>query len=332
MKRLAVLILALALCRGAFAAPAKPSGYDRRPEVRAFVRELAERHGFVEKELLFLFSRARREQAILKAIKPPPPGHARSWGAYRAIFVNERHIQAGAAFWDEHRGPLARAAQEYGVPEEYVVAIIGIETFYGRNTGRWRVVDALTTLAFDYPPRAAFFRAELENYLLYARDAGIDVFSVHGSYAGAIGIPQFMPGSYRKYAVDFDGDGRTDLRVNAVDAVGSVANFLKQHGWKAGEQVLLPANVAGDAHRAMLEAGIEPKFTLAELRRHGVETRSGLALETPVALIDLATPGAPTEYRLGLGNFYVLTRYNRSNFYAAAVADLARELRAARGR
>jgi len=178
------------------------------------------------------------------------------------------------------------------------------------------------------PRRAEFFRGELEQYLLYARDAGIDVFSVRGSYAGAIGIPQFMPGSYRRYAVDFDGDGAIDLRASPADAIGSVANFLVKHGWRRGERVHLPARVTGDAHRELVDAGIEPKTNLSEMKRYGVETRTDLALETPLALIELESPGAATEYRLGLRNFYVLTRYNRSVLYASAVYDLAQEIKA----
>lgn len=325
-------VLGMLLATGAaFAnAPSKEIRYGKRPEVRTFVREMVARHGFVERELLFLFSRARRLPDALRAVVPPPPGQGRSWESYRATFVNERRVQAGLEFWRAHGAALARASREYGVPEEVIVAILGVETFYGRNTGRYRVVDALATLAFDYPPRAEFFRGELENYLLFSRETGIDVFSVRGSYAGAIGIPQFMPGSMLKFAVDFDGDGVADLRASPADAVGSVANFLKRHGWKAGEQIALPAHVNGTAHKAMLEAGIVPKFRLQDLRQHGVETRTGLAFETLVALIDLETPGAATEYRLGLHNFWVLTRYNRSSFYGAAVIDLASALRAAR--
>jgi len=329
VKRLLAALLGAALAAAAAptgAAPAAP--YVKRPEVRAFVRDLVARRGFVEQELLQLFSRLRRVDAVLKAFEPTAKD--RSWQDYRAIFVNERRLRGGLEFWSANGKALARARRDYGVPEEYLVAIAGVETFYGRSTGRWRVLDSLATLAFDYPPRAEYFRAELESYLIYARESGLDVFSVRGSYAGAIGIPQFMPGSYLRYAVDFDGDGVSDLRASAADAIGSMANFLKAHGWRPGEPVALPARVNGTAHRAMLEAGIEPNFTLADLRRFGVETRTDLALETPVALIDLETPGAATEYRLGLRNFYVLTRYNRSAFYAAAVHDLARELRGRR--
>ncbi len=313
--------------------PSKP--YGKREDVQGFIRQMAERHGFVEHELKFLFSRARREPAILAAIAPPKTAPMRSWQTYRSRFINDARIAEGAEFWRRHAAALERAAKEHGVPEEIIVAIIGVETVYGRQMGTWRVIDALSTLAFDYAPRAEFFRDELEQYLLFARDAGIDVFSVRGSYAGAIGIPQFMPGSYRRFAVDFDGDGAIDLRASPADAIGSVANFLARHGWRRGERVELPArvtggNTGGAAHRELVDAGIEPKTPLAELKRYGVETRTDLALETPVALIELESPGAATEYRLGLRNFYVLTRYNRSVLYASAVYDLAQEIKAKR--
>jgi membrane-bound lytic murein transglycosylase B len=254
----------------------------------------------------------------------------RSWQTYRSRFVNEARAAEGAEFWRRNAAALERAAQEHGVPEEIIVAIIGVETVYGRQMGTWRVIDALSTLAFDYPPRAEFFRGELEQYLLFAREQSIDVFSVKGSYAGAIGIPQFMPGSYRRFAVDFDGDGTANLRGSETDAVGSVANFLAKHGWRRGERISLPARVAGDTYRALLEIGIEPKASLADLKKYGVETRSDLPLETPVALIELESPGAAAEYRLGLRNFYVLTRYNRSALYASAVYDLAQDIKGRR--
>jgi membrane-bound lytic murein transglycosylase B len=332
-------VLAFAACLSAWPARAAPplapatKPYGKRADVHAFVREMVERHGFVERELAFLFSRARREPAILAAIAPPKDPKARSWQQYRARFVTESRIAEGAEFWRRNAEALERAAREQGVPEEIIVAIIGVETVYGRQMGGWRVIDALSTLAFDYPPRAEFFRGELEQYLLFAREQGLDVFSVRGSYAGAIGIPQFMPGSYRRYAVDFDGHG-ADLRASPADAVGSVANFLARHGWQRGERIQLPARVvggtAGEAFRGLLEAGLEPSVRLAELKRYGVETRTDLALETPVALIELENAGAPAEYRLGLRNFFVLTRYNRSALYASAVYDLAQEIKAKR--
>ena len=329
MKQLAFSVCAFLFASAAQGAPPQKP-YAKREDVQGFIRRMVEQHAFVERELKFLFSRARREPAILAAILPPKDARARAWQAYRARFVNDARVAEGSEFWRRNAAALERAAEEHGVPEEIIVAIIGVETGYGRQMGSWRVIDALSTLAFDYPPRADFFRSELEQYLLFAREHGVDVFSVRGSYAGAIGIPQFMPGSYRRYAVDFDGDGAADLRASAADAIGSVANFLAHHGWRRGERVQLPARVTGAAHRALLEAGIEPRTGLDELKRYGVETRTGLAVDTPVALIELESAGAPSEYRLGLRNFYVLTRYNRSVLYASAVYDLAQEIKSKR--
>ncbi len=314
----------------AFARTPAPPSYADRPEVRAFVREMVHRHDFKEQRLLRVFRQVRREDAILQAIAPPTPEKARSWKEYRGIFVTERRINAGLAFWQRHLEALDRARHHYGVPEEYIVAIIGVETFFGRNTGSWRVIDALTTLAFDYPPREDFFKGELENYLLYARKLDLNVLSVKGSYAGAIGIPQFMPSSYLRYAVDFDGDGVADLRNSATDAIGSVANFLRQHGWASGEAVQLEARVDGDAYRTFANDGLQPRYALAELEKAGiVPTAAAPAGDILATLVELETPDGPSEFRIGLHNFYVITRYNRSSFYASAVADLAKALRAA---
>lgn len=302
------------------------ANYAERPEVQEFVREVAERHGFVERELLFLFSRVRRTEPVLDAIKPPPP-KARSWEEYRGNFVNERRIAAGVEFWRKHRRALERAEKLYGVAPQYVVAIIGVETLYGRNAGRWRVVDALTTLAFDYPPRAPYFRSELEHYLLLSRERNTDVFSVRGSYAGAIGIPQFMPSSTRRFAVDFDGNGQVDLRRSPSDAIGSVANFLREHGWVPGGEVLLEARVNGEAWRRLADGSVDPKHVLRDLRAAGVEFPDSQEDSKQAALVELETPERPSDYRIGLQNFYVLTRYNRSAFYATAVHDLAQAVK-----
>jgi membrane-bound lytic murein transglycosylase B len=280
-----------------------------------------------------VFARARREDGVLTAARTQPAVLSRSWDEYRAIFVNERLVRTGLAFWRQHRGQLERARRTYGVPEEIIIAILGVETFYGRNTGRWRVIDALATLAFDYPPRAPYFRGELENYLLFAREMELDLFAVKGSYAGAIGIPQFMPTSYLRYAVDFDGDGVSDLSGNAADAIGSVGNFLKRHGWRRGEPVQRGARVNGDGHGAYVDGDPLPRHTLEELTLAGIEPRGApLPAGTRAVLLELRSPERPAEYRLGLQNFYVLTRYNRSVFYAMAVSDLAETLRAARAR
>jgi membrane-bound lytic murein transglycosylase B len=314
-------------------ARAQDASFVERPDVQAFIRGLVARHAFEESELQTVFARARREDGVLTAVRTQPEILSRSWETYRATFVNERLVKNGTAFWQENRRSLARARGSFGVPEEIIVAIIGIETFYGRNTGRWRVIDALATLAFDYPPRSDYFRGELENFLLFARDLNFDVFDVKGSYAGAIGIPQFMPTSYLHYAVDFDGDGVADLRGNAADAIGSVGNFLKQHGWRAGEPVQRGARVKGESFRSYADGDPLPRHTLEELKLAGVAPRGApLPSGARASLLELNSPARPAEYRLGLQNLYVLTRYNRSLFYALTVADLAEALRAARPR
>jgi membrane-bound lytic murein transglycosylase B len=301
------------------------ASYAERPEVQTFMRELVKRHGFSESELKRVFARVKRADPVLDAIARPAE-RVRTWEEYRTALLTERRLAEGLEFWKKYRRTLERAEKKYGVAPEYVVAIIGVETFYGRNTGNWRVVDALTTLAFDYPPRSSFFRNELEQYLLFARNAGVDVFSVRGSYAGAIGLPQFMPSSTRAYAVDFDGNGHIDLQKSRSDAIGSVANFLKVHGWQRDADVLVSARVAGDAWRAFAE-GLEPKHSMVALREAGIEFDSPQPAGAPVVLVELASGARPSDFRVGLRNFYVITRYNRSAFYAAAVADLARALR-----
>jgi membrane-bound lytic murein transglycosylase B len=327
-----LLVLALSFspsfCANAAAARAA-TPYAQRADVRQFIDEMVDRHGFVRKELRTLFSRARFQPAIIKAITPPAEPRARSWQAYRALFLTPQRIEAGAEFRARHALARARATELYGVPEEIIVAIIGVETVYGRNTGGYRVIDALATLAFDYPPRAEFFRAELEHFLLYARDASIDTLSLKGSYAGAIGIPQFMPGSYRRYAVDLDGDGRQDLSGSFADAIGSVANFLKAHGWETGQQVAFPVEVRGENYRKLVDAGIKPTYRCADFASFGVNGGGEADADAPCALIELATPGEASQYLAGRNNFYVLTRYNRSSMYAAAVLALAQAVKAA---
>jgi membrane-bound lytic murein transglycosylase B len=303
--------------------------YAERDDVRQFIAEMVDKHGFVRKELRTLLSKARFQPTIIKAITPPIEPRAKSWQAYRALFLTPQRIEAGIAFREERHAALARAVELYGVPEEIIVAIIGVETVYGRNTGSYRVIDALSTLAFDYPPRAEYFREELENYLLFARDAGIDTLGLKGSYAGAIGIPQFMPGSYRRYAVDLDGDGKQDLSGSFADAIGSVANFLKAHGWEAGQPVAYSAQVQGENYRKLVDAGIKPTYRCGDLADFGVRAGGEAKADAPCALIELATPGEASEYLAALTNFYVLTRYNRSSMYAAAVLELAQAVKAA---
>lgn len=318
-----LLLIAIAAASTSAAEP-----YQQRADVRAFVAETAERNGLDAKVLLRHFRKAKSDPAVIKAIQPPTEPAARSWQAYRARFVDAKRIAGGLEFWRGHEIALVRAQARYDVPAEIIVAIIGVETIYGRHTGQFEVFNALTNLAFDYPPRAALFRRELEQLLLLARDQRRDPWQYRGSYAGAIGYPQFLPSSIRKYAVDFDRDGRIDLSASSEDAVGSVARFLSLHGWQRGEPIARPAKVSLCNTPRLLAEGIRPSRLPEEMEEFGVESDGAPA--RPAALIDLATPDAPTEYRLGYRNFYVLTRYNRSSFYAAAVADLAETLRAAR--
>ena len=312
-----------ALLLGATAFGATPEPLGERPEVRAFIGELVERHGFNEAELTKMFSRVERVEPVLQFIAP---GERPPWQDYRAQFVNDRRIAGGLAFWQANRKHLARADREYGIPAAIIVAILGVETNYGRNMGRYRVIDALATLAFEYAPRAPFFRSELEQYLLLARESELDVFALRGSYAGAIGLPQFMPRSVRRFGVDFDGDGAIDLRRSSADAVGSVANFLKSHGWQSGEPVAFRAVVPDEVAPAYADGNVRPHLPLSELLIAGISlSPAPRSTEALGALIALGS-----EYRVGLQNFYVITRYNRSAYYATAVADLAQALAAAR--
>lgn len=302
--------------------------FAQRADVQSFVAEMVERNGFDAEALLSNFRKVRSNPAVLKAIAPPSDPAARSWLAYRNRFVEPRRVARGIEFWRRHAASLARAEAIYGVPAEVMVAIIGVETLYGRHTGRFQVFDALATLAFDYPPRAGLFRRELEALLLLARDEQRDPWSYRGSYAGAIGLPQFLPSSVRRFAVDFDRDGSIDLVGSGEDAIGSIGRFLSEHGWLTGEEIARAVKVSGGGTPALLAEGIRPVRLPAEMTEFGVEADG--APEKPAALIDLVTPDGATEYRLGFNNFYVLTRYNRSSLYAAAVMDLAEALRAAR--
>ena len=305
--------------------------YSTRPDVRSFVREMVSQHGFDQDELLKLFAQVRYQSRVVSLMTPPPPTTKRSWTSYRARVLDPVRVEVGLAFWREHQESLRRASERYGVPQEIIVSIIGIETMYGRYTGNFRVLDTLATLAFDYPRRAEFFRSELEQFLLLIRDQRLDPLGPRGSYAGAMGVPQFMPGSIRRHAVDFDGDGRIDLMRNVGDAVGSVASFLVNHGWRTGEPTHFSVRLADESRVApLIEAGIEPRLTLSQLAAYGISSPQSVPPTMPLALIDLPNGDEPTVYTLGAPNFYVITRYNRSSFYAMAVIDLATELRNAR--
>ncbi|MBZ0105692.1 MAG: lytic murein transglycosylase B [Sulfuricella denitrificans] len=308
---------------------ADATSFSERSDVQQFVAEMVRKHGFDGSALDDLFAQVTLRPSVAKTmtskvVKPP------SWARYRSNFVNPWRIERGVGFWNENEAALKRAHQLYGVPEEVIVAIIGVETRYGTYPLTHPVLDTLATLAFDYPRRGEFFRGELEQFLLLMREEGRDPLSIRGSFAGAMGIPQFMPSSYRTYAVDFDGDGQRDLWRNPTDAIGSVANYLKAHGWESDLPVAMRASLQQDAASSeLLSGGLKPLYSMEKLRSQGVMTTEPLAPETPVALLSVEVEDGQ-EYWLGLNNFYVITRYNRNLFYALAVFQLSQEIRLAR--
>ncbi|MCL7461151.1 lytic murein transglycosylase B [Pseudomonas sp. NW5] len=307
-------------------APGVAMAYDNPAQLEPFIAEMTREHGFAEEGLRELFAGATRQQKILDAISRPAE-RVKPWKEYRPIFITEARISQGAAFWQQHAEALARAEREYGVPAEVIVAIIGVETFYGRHTGTWPVLDALATLGFDYPPRADFFRKELREFLLLTREQQVDPQALKGSYAGAMGLPQFMPSSFRAYAVDFDGDGRIDIWNNPVDAIGSVASYFQRHGWVAGDPVVSRARVQGRKVEQGLTQGLEPTRSVQDLRAFGWQAED--KVEGNLAVTAFRLEGeAGAEYWMGLPNFYVITRYNRSVMYAMAVHQLSEALRA----
>ena len=295
------------------------------PEVEVFIEEMVQKHQFEARALRRLFTQVQPRPAILRAISTP--GTARPWHEFRSRYMEPERVNNGVAFWRVHAATLEKASREFGIPEEIIVATIGVETFYGRNTGNFRVLEALTMLAFRYPPRAELFRSELEHYLLLARETGLDPTGIRGSYAGAMGIPQFLPSSYRNYAIDFDGDGKRDIINSTADAIGSVANYYKAFGWRPGQAVVVPAEVEGSGIAALLETGIKPLLKVAELKSQGVTPVMPMEEGVEAALFMVESATGP-RYWLGLNNFYVITRYNRSLNYALTVYELAQELRA----
>ena len=297
----------------------------KRPEVKDFIAHMAGTSPFTKHQLRKLLKAAQSQPAIIDAMDRPAE-KAKPWYEYRPIFLTERRIREGTDFWLAHRQALDQASIRSGVAPEYLAAILGVETYYGRLTGSYRVIDALSTLAFDYPARAKFFRDELEQFFLLTRDARLDPLSVKGSYAGAMGAPQFMPSNYRRYAVDADADGRIDLWTNWPDVCESVGNYLKEHGWNAGEPVLSDASVAPDKAADLDGRKLALSDTVASLRSKGVNFDGGMAEDAPTLLIAVdETDGI--HWRVGYNNFFVITRYNHSALYAMAVYELASALK-----
>ncbi len=288
-----------------------------------FAEQMASRHGFDARKIEHLLAQSARQDDILAAIAKP--AEALPWYRYRPIFLQQSRIRQGVTFWEQNRVVLERAAQQYGVPPQIIVAILGVETRYGRYRGKHRVIDALRTLSFDYPPRSEFFRSELEQYLLLSREEGFDPLQPEGSYAGAMGIPQFISSSYRVYAVDFNRDGHRDLWDQPEDAIGSVANYFKAHGWRRDESVAVPASVAAEFQDRQAASQLKADSSVAELRKRGVVPKHTLPAKQPAGLVILEEKERP-QYWVGLPNFYVITRYNHSALYAMAVYQLSRAI------
>ena len=299
--------------------------YSSNPLTVEFIDEMVQEEGFDRAELEQLFAQVEKKQSIIDAMNRPAE-RVLTWGRYRNIFLKQSRIEGGAEFWRKNADVLAAAEAEYGVPAEIIVSIIGVETLYGGNTGSYRVMDALSTLAFDYPARAPFFRSELKHFLVLARDQDQAPLELKGSYAGAMGLGQFMPSSYRAYAADYDQDDFIDIWKNESDAIWSVANYLSEHRWQPGEQIALPADVSESLDESVLNVQLRPKHSLGELAEAGIAPAADLPSDAMATAMMLEGEQGP-EYWVGLDNFYVITRYNHSKLYAMAVFQLAQEIK-----
>lgn len=328
-SKLFMACVALAIGLAGAPSPAAAQALDpARDDVRAFIERVHKEHGLAPEVVGSILALARIQPPIIEAISRPAE-RVRPWHEYRKIFMTEERIKAGVDFWHEHRERIDRVSAETGVPPEIMIGIIGVETFYGRIIGRYRVLDALATLAFEYPPRSAFFSRELEQFLLLVREQDLEIEAPVGSYAGAMGMPQFIPSSYRAYAVDGDGDGRVDLWNSMDDILASVANYFRAHGWRPGELVIAPAVPGRRDPAALANQGLSPGTTVGELWANGIGL-AGPAPQDPAAaagLFVLEHEEGPRHWA-GFHNFYVITRYNRSLMYALAVHQLGTEIRA----
>lgn len=298
--------------------------YSENTQTQEFIAEMVLEYGFSADYLQQIFAQAKKQQPILDAISRPAE-RVKPWKEYRPIFLTQLRIEKGLAFWQEHEQALTKAELEYGVPAEFIVAIIGVETMYGGNTGRYRVLDALSTLSFDYPPRAPFFRSQLREFLLLVREELFEPTELTGSYAGAMGLPQFMPGSFRAYAVDFNQDGKINIWTDAEDAIGSVANYFIKHGWQPEQEVVALAQLDSTAAEEGLTGSLTPKHSVKELAAMGWSTEQNINDDAKVTAFKLEAEHGD-EYWLGLTNFQTITKYNRSEMYAMAVTQLAQEL------
>ena len=320
MKRILTLALVSVLSASCMA--------QQHPGAEEFAANAAAEHGLDQAEMISLLEDARFKQSIVDAMTRPAEG--KDWYEYRPIFISDKRTKGGVEFWRENEELITQASEKFGVDPEVIVAIIGVETYYGRNTGGYRVLDALATLSFYYPDtgndRSAFFSKELMNFMLLGREENLPLQEVEGSYAGAMGLGQFMPSSYREYAVDLDGDGRRDLWSSMADVIGSVANYLHRHGWQPGQPVTSRAKVAEGANMDLVSRrNLKPEKTVADLAESGFTPVDAVPADTPAAVTRLREEEAES-YWVTYKNFYVITRYNRSPLYAMAVYDLSQDV------
>ena len=319
------VLMCIVLGENAHAAPDMPIPASQSPQQLAFIKELVEQHQFDSDYISQTLSSATIDERVLKAIASP--WEAKPWYQYYPIFLTERRITEGVAFWRQYEKVLTRAENEIGVDAEVIVAILGVETNYGNRLGRYPVLDALYSLGFHYPPRASFFRKELKEFFLLTREEGFDPLTLKGSYAGAMGWGQFISSSYRHYAIDFDGDGVRDLFNNPVDAIGSVANYFKVHGWRKRQPVAYRATLSQQDVSHLVSRGLKMTHTLRDLQESGISLQSSSTIDaaSKAKLLELEIEEGK-EYWVGLPNFYTITRYNHSALYAMAVFQLSQEI------
>ena len=317
------LASSLTLFFSGFTFAEEPRPFDDKNVFSEFIAEMVKEYKFDASTLSEWFNEARLHQNIIDAISRP--AESKPWYDYRPIFVNRERVRGGVLFWNEHAKIIDQVVAEYQVPPEILVAIVGVETRYGQHKGNYPVLDSLATLAFAYPPRAKFFRSELKQYLLMAREENFDPLALKGSYAGAMGMPQFISSSFRRYAVDFDKNGQRDLWESVADALGSVGNYFRRHGWKPGEPVAHEVEVSGLKYQEMIDDSLKPRYTPEEFRLAGVALPSDLPADLKGALVQFDN-GDGVEYWVVWNNFYVISRYNHSALYSMAVYQLSQEI------
>ncbi len=320
---LLIICMSFFTLSAAYAQTLSPHKFDDLKAINQFIQKMVQKYTFKQTELEEIFQKVRLHPDIIAAISRP--AEAKPWYEYRPIFVTNSRINGGVKFWRQHKVTLEQANNVFGVPKEIITSIIGVETRYGQHTGRYPIIDSLSTLAFAYPPRSEFFKKELEQYLLMTREERLDPLALKGSYAGAMGMPQFISSSFRRYAVDFDKSGQRDLWESPTDAIGSVANYFKKHHWHTGEPIASKVKVYGERYRLLLSKGIKPNKTQQELLDNGVVLPDNLPTDIKGRLIAFETKTGP-EYWVVWHNFYVISRYNHSALYSMAVFQLSERI------